>query len=117
MLRRRRRALLLLPLWATALGSLSCAATAPGATLAQLQRRAVIDLACPNELLWLYHVDSRTKAVTGCGRRLLYVESCQDVRGEQACTWVMNSPTLMQSMWPSLLAPQPTTVIVQQRLP
>jgi hypothetical protein len=99
------------------MSSLSCVATGPGATLGQLQNRAVFDLGCPSQSLWVYHVDSRTKAVTGCGRRLLYVESCQDIRGEQACTWVMNTPTFMQTMWPSLLAPQPTTVIVQQRLP
>jgi hypothetical protein len=99
------------------MGAPSCVATAPGATLAKLQNRAVFDLGCPSNSLAVYHVDSRTKAVTGCGRRLLYVESCQQIRGEHACTWVMNTPTFMQTMWPSLLAPQPTTVIVQQRLP
>ena len=100
-----------------AASALGCAGTAPGATLAQLQNRAVFDLGCPGYQLGVYSVDSRTKAVTGCGRRLVYVESCQDIRGEQACTWVMNTPTYAQTLWPGLIGQQPTTVVFQQRLP
>jgi hypothetical protein len=110
------RALLALILGAASC-SLGCGASTAGASLAQLQNRAVFDLGCPGYQLSVYHVDSRTKAVTGCGRRLLYVESCQDIRGAQACTWVMNTPTFVQTQWPGLLTPQPTTVVVQQQLP
>jgi hypothetical protein len=108
---------LLLPASVAAACSLSCAATAPGATIAQLQYRAVFDLGCPANMLVIYPVDGRAKAVTGCGRRLVYVESCQDIRGELVCTWIMNSPTYWQTMWPGLLAPQPTVIVQQQLSP
>ena len=81
-------------------GALGCA-SAPGATVQQLQTRAVFDLGCPHHQLMLYHIDGRTKAVAGCGRRLVYVQSCQRIRGQHECTWVLNTPTFAQTQWPA----------------
>jgi hypothetical protein len=60
----------------------------------------VFDLGCAQHQLMIYHVDQRTKAVAGCGRRLVYVESCQRIRGSFACTWVLDTPTFQQARWP-----------------
>ncbi|MBW2524161.1 MAG: hypothetical protein JRI23_08295 [Deltaproteobacteria bacterium] len=80
-------------------GGISCAG-APGASPQQLQTRAVFDLGCAQHQLVVYHVDERTKAVAGCGRRLVYVESCQRIRGAHACTWILDTPTFQQARWP-----------------
>lgn len=74
-------------------------ASAPGATMQQLQRRAWLDSGCAPSQLVLLHVDKRTKALEGCGQRLIYVESCEQIRGEYACTWVLNNPTYTRSQW------------------
>ncbi|MCC6521434.1 MAG: hypothetical protein IT373_02115 [Polyangiaceae bacterium] len=65
-----------------------CVPPAP-ASLAQLQVRSSLDLACPANLLQLFNIGARTKAVTGCGRQLVYVETCH---GERECAWVLDSP-------------------------
>ena len=82
-------------------GLFGCASTTPkGATVQQLENRAVFDLGCAQQQLWIYDLDARTKAVVGCGRRLVYIESCEPVRGETTCTWIMNTPTDTQMQWP-----------------
>jgi len=83
-----------------ALAGIAACAGAPGATQQQLQSRAVFDLGCAQHQLVVYHVDQRTKAVAGCGRRLVYVESCQRIRGKDACTWMLDTPTFEQARWP-----------------
>jgi hypothetical protein len=82
--------------------------------MAQLQTRAVYDLGCPAPQVAVYHLDTRTKAAVGCGRRLLYVESCQRIRGKHECTWVLDTPTFAQAQWPQLYAPRgaPTYVLM-----
>jgi hypothetical protein len=67
--------------------------SAAGATLQQLQLRAAYDLACPPQLLTLSHIDPRTKMVAGCGSQEIYVEICDEIRGKQTCTWLLNTST------------------------
>jgi hypothetical protein len=69
------------------------------AQLPQLQQRAVFDLGCPAAQLYLVHVDERTKAVTGCGRRLIYLEDCDRGAGNQ-CSWRLDSPAPGQAWFP-----------------
>ncbi|MBW2456302.1 MAG: hypothetical protein JRI68_17415 [Deltaproteobacteria bacterium] len=70
-------------------------ATVQRATLEHLQYRATFDLGCPGGQLWLYHIDSRTKAVAGCGQRLVYLEQCDSVAG--ACSWKIDTPMLVHA--------------------
>ena len=77
-----------------------CLSAGPRPSVAQLRYRAVFDLGCPDPELVVYHVDARAKAVAGCGRRAVYVVSCQPVHGRHACTWMLNSPTFAQLQWP-----------------
>jgi hypothetical protein len=90
--------------WATlALMSGLCAtgcATPRRATLAQLQQRILFDMGCPPQQLMLYHIDGRTKAVAGCGRRLVYLERCDSGAGD-ICSWEIDSPSLGQDAWPA----------------
>jgi hypothetical protein len=72
----------------------------PRATLTALSYRAVFDLGCPAQALQLHHLDDRSKAVAGCGRRLIYVEDCQRHGMSQSCTWMLDTPTLAQQAWP-----------------
>lgn len=85
-----------LGLIAGAAATLGCStagcATVQRATVEQLQYRATFDLGCPGGQLWLYHIDSRTKAVTGCGQRLVYLEQCDSLAG--ACSWKIDTPAL-----------------------
>jgi hypothetical protein len=53
-----------------------CAADLKRANLRELQMRAAFDLGCPPASLGLYPFDERSKGVSGCGRRLSYVEVC-----------------------------------------
>jgi hypothetical protein len=62
------------------------------ASLVQLEARSAFDLGCSYRELSLYHFDDRTKGVTGCGRRLTYVEDCRDLGTAVSCSWVLNSP-------------------------
>jgi hypothetical protein len=75
---------------AVTLMSAACA-HAPRASLGQLQQRAVLDAGCPAQWLALQHLDARTKVVTGCGVQLVYVESCEDARGQTLCSWLLDS--------------------------
>ena len=65
-----------------------CAADLKRANLRELQMRAAFDLACPPASLGLYPFDERSKGVTGCGRRLSYVEVCDHTVG--SCTWMID---------------------------
>src|SRR5262245_50827737 len=80
----------------------ACMPPAPPATLGQLQARASFDLGCPYPELRLFHFDDRAKGVSGCGRRLTYVEVCDERRG--ACTWMLDTPSYEQQLWPGQLS-------------
>ncbi len=86
----------LLGLIAIAVSTGGCAAT-QRATLEQLGHRAAFDFGCPGGQLWLYHIDSRTKAVTGCGQRLVYLEHCDALAN--ICSWTIDTPTIAQARW------------------
>jgi len=64
-------------------------------------QRAVFDLGCAAQGLMLYQIDGRTKVVTGCGRRLVYVVACEPQLGRGGCTWLIDSPSSAQVSWPS----------------
>ena len=64
----------------------------------------MFDLGCPPEGLQLHHVDRRTKVVAGCGRRLVYVESCESHGTKKDCTWMVDSPIFAQSTWPQTMS-------------
>ena len=81
------------PFWTIVALVVAGCASAPGATMQQLQRRAWLDSGCAPAQLILYHVDKRTKVLEGCRQRLVYVESCEHIRGEYSCTWVLNNST------------------------
>ncbi|MBW2536999.1 MAG: hypothetical protein JRI55_36270 [Deltaproteobacteria bacterium] len=57
------------------------------ASLDHLRVRAAFDLACPQQMVSLHYIDPRTRGVVGCGRRLAYLESCDDAGAEAVCTW------------------------------
>ena len=94
-------------------GVASCAPTAQGASPLQLQNRATYDLGCAPYSLAIHPLDARTRLVTGCGRRLLYVEDCQPIRGRAACAWKLDTASFAQTQWPQwAAAPAPTTVVI-----
>jgi hypothetical protein len=70
----------------------------------------VFDLGCPANALQLHHIDRRTKAVLGCGRRLIYVESCESRGLRRECTWMLDTPSYVQQTWPQL---QPSLTLTQ----
>ena len=84
-------------------------ASAPGASLQQLQLRAAYDLVCPPQLLALQHVDQRTKVVAGCGSQEIYVEICDEIRGSTTCTWLLNTSTARLAL--ALRPPQPAAAV------
>lgn len=63
-----------------------------GATQDQLIRRATFDLQCPQQNLSVVQIDSRTRGVSGCGQKAVYVESCTGPGNNTDCTWVLNTP-------------------------
>lgn len=65
-----------------------CAATPIRATMGQLRSRATYDLACPPQWMRVSHLDDQTKGVEGCGKRVTYVERCEQV-GSASCTWTL----------------------------
>ncbi|MEZ4443866.1 MAG: hypothetical protein R3B72_32635 [Polyangiaceae bacterium] len=89
--------------------SLSGCASGPRATHLALQHRAVFDLGCDARQIALYVIDDRTRAVAGCGRRLLYVEDCEANGSTLACTWKLDTPSFAQQAWPQA-PPAPPTV-------
>ena len=91
----------MLVMGAVALSSVGCA-SGPRANLRALQYRSVFDLGCPAQGLQLHHVDRRTKVVVGCGRRLVYVESCETHGLNKECTWMLDSPVYAQTSWPEV---------------
>ena len=66
--------------------------SARGASLSQLQQRAQIDLSCPGHQLRHYRLDGRTEVVQGCGRQLVYVDSCERIGGEGARSGLPRDP-------------------------
>jgi hypothetical protein len=70
-------------------GASGCLASA---SEGQLTSRASFDLSCPAETLRYKRIDGRTQGVLGCGKRAIYVESCDGPRSTIAtdCTWVIN---------------------------
>jgi hypothetical protein len=76
-----------------------------GGGLAELQARSSFDLGCGQEQLRLYNFDERTKGVSGCGRRLTYVRSCELNNGVSSCTWMLDTPTSAQQAWPAQASP------------
>lgn len=93
--------------------AVSCTPTAFRASPLQLQNRATYDLACPPYSLTMRQLDERTRMVMGCGRRLLYVEDCQAIRGRTACTWKLDTASFEQTQWPHTAAkPAPATVVI-----
>ena len=72
-------------------GVLGCSPAVTRATMAQLQQRAMLDAACPPQALGAYPLDGRTRVVTGCGLRLVYVESCESLGNEVICSWLLDS--------------------------
>jgi hypothetical protein len=102
MLRTRFLLGLLAPV-ALAVASSGCVST-HRADLRALGHRAVYDLGCPIQHLQVDHVDARTKAVGGCGRRLIYVEDCDRHDGSITCTWRVDTPSVEQQTWPQAFA-------------
>jgi hypothetical protein len=93
------------PLAALALVFTGCA-SGPRASMPALVQRATFDLGCPAQHIALYHIDQRSKAVLGCGRRLIYVEDCLDRGMERDCTWRNDTASLAQQSWPQSYHPQ-----------
>ncbi len=80
--------------------AIGCASPRP-ATLQQLHHRSVFDLGCASHQLKLHHIDQRTKVVTGCGRRLIYVHTCEGQGPKRGvCTWKLDTPTFAHAQWP-----------------
>jgi hypothetical protein len=63
-----------------------------GATQDQLKTRAAFDLNCSEAEVHVTQLDSKTRGVSGCGRRATYIEACDGPAGaiSRTCTWVMN---------------------------
>jgi hypothetical protein len=87
------------------LALVACQPMAERANIAQLQARAAFDLGCPYVELQLFHFDERSKGVTGCNRRLTYVEVCDPVGG--VCTWMLDTPAFEQQQWPGSVVGRP----------
>jgi hypothetical protein len=61
------------------------------ATTEQLMRRASFDLACAESSLTQVKIDNQTEGVIGCGKRAVYVVSCDGPpNNATSCTWVLN---------------------------
>jgi len=96
------------PACCVALGALgvllgACVSPRP-ATVGQLQTRAAFDLVCAPQQLQIYPLGARSRGVIGCGRRLAYVEVCDDFHGRAICSWMLSSPAWVQPT----IAPAPT---------
>jgi hypothetical protein len=75
----------------------------------QLARRSSFDLACPAEQTRYVQVDERSWGATGCGRRAVYVESCDGVTTSPntKCTWVLNGSVVQEAVVAAPPAPAP----------
>jgi len=80
------------------LGSLGgCAVQpAPAASPYQLQLRSSFDLGCPYAWVRIYQLDERTRGAEGCGRRLTYVETCEQQRGVERCAWMADAASVIE---------------------
>jgi hypothetical protein len=64
-----------------------------GATQEQLVRRAAFDLNCSESQISVVELDDRSRGVSGCGKKAVYLESCTTQNRERSsCTWVLNTP-------------------------
>lgn len=61
-----------------------------GATLAQLQTRAALDLDCTPASITARDVDIGTMVASGCGKQAIYIEHCVG-NNHSSCTWMLNS--------------------------
>ena len=75
---------------AAAVGLMACAPK--GASVDQLMSRATFDFDCPRPELQIHELGDMARGVTGCGRRLTYVEVCENRVDGMHCTWVINGP-------------------------
>lgn len=55
-----------------------------------LQNRASFDLGCPKDQLTIVDIDDRTRGVSGCGKKSVYLYVCQTAGAPSSCTWVLN---------------------------
>jgi hypothetical protein len=76
-------------------------AMACGASSEQLVRRASFDLDCAPERIRVHEIDRRTRGVQGCGKRAVYLHSCQHGTSAHECTWVLNSDASRTAAAPS----------------
>lgn len=66
------------------------------ATTSQLKKRSSVDLSCPWYEVGVRSIDARTRLVEGCGKRAIYVESCETCSAGKYgtfrcnCTWLWN---------------------------
>ena len=72
-----------------ALGGVACGPA--GATQEQLLARATFDLECPAPQVQVQDLGVRQRGVLGCGRRLSYVEVCEQRVDGNHCAWVINA--------------------------
>ncbi|MEM1033543.1 MAG: hypothetical protein AAGN82_24625, partial [Myxococcota bacterium] len=62
-----------------------------GASPEQLLSRATFDLECPAPEVRVRDLGDRQRGVEGCGRRLAYVEVCEQRPDGSHCAWVINA--------------------------
>jgi hypothetical protein len=82
------------PLLACILAVSACTpAGAPENEGDDLKTRAAFELGCPKAEIKVVTLDARTKGVTGCGMKAVYVEHCQRPGAplDEECTWVNNT--------------------------
>jgi|GEM_PF-3882418 len=80
------------------------------ASMSSLRSRAAFDLKCNENDLHIVDLDSRTKGVSGCGARSVYVEDCQRTwANTSSCTWVLNSSELPPASMKDATTTLPTT--------
>lgn len=68
-------------------------ASCASASQRQLLARASSDLRCNKGDLTVVELDAQTRGVSGCGKRQMYLESCNGRKDSPSrrCTWVSNS--------------------------
>jgi hypothetical protein len=67
-----------------AVAAVGCAASNPENVL---RVRAANDLDCSTNAVHIVIIDDRTRSVRACGKRVTYVQSCDDAF---SCTWIQN---------------------------